>query len=75
MSIAIALTFLMKFTHEKVPLNLCLPFVDPTNSILLIKVIAWCVAVLQVIVSVLILASHSFLVQKFKTIPHGSGLK
>ena len=66
MLIAIVLTFLMKFTQEKVPLNLCLPFVDPTNSVLLIKVIAWCVAVLQVIISVLILASHSFLVQTLR---------
>ena len=66
MSVATVLTFLMKFTQEKVPLNLCLPFVDPTNSILLIKVIAWCVAVLQVIISVMILASHSFLVQNLR---------
>ena len=63
MSVSIVLTLLMKFTQERLPLNLCLPFVDPSNSILLIKIIAWCVAVIQVIISVLILTLHSLLVQ------------
>ena len=63
MSLSIVLTLLMKFTQERLPLSLCLPFVDPTNSILLIKIIAWCVAIIQVIISVLILALHSLLVQ------------
>ena len=53
----------MMFTKESLPLNLCLPFVDPTNSIFLTKIIAWGVAVIQVIVSVLILALHSLLIQ------------
>ena len=66
MSASIVLTLLMKFTQERLPLNLCLPFVDPTNSILLTKVIAWCVAMIQVIISVLILALHSLLVQNLR---------
>ena len=53
----------MKFTQDRLPLSLCLPFVDPTNSILLIKIIAWCIAVIQVTISIVILALHSLLVQ------------
>ena len=66
MSVSAVLTFLMKFTQEQVPLNLCLPFVDPTNSISLTKVTAWCVATIQGTISVVIVASHSFLVQNLR---------
>ena len=66
MSVSIVLTFLMMFTQEQVPLNLCLPFVDPTNSISLTKVIAWCVAIIQGTISVVIVASHAFLVQNLR---------
>ena len=66
MSVSVVLTFLMKFQQEKMPLNLCLPFVDPTNSISLTKVIAWCVAIIQGTISVVILASHSFLIQNLR---------
>ena len=66
MSASIVLTLLMKFTQVRLPLNLCLPFVDSTNSILLTKAIAWCVAIIQVIISVLILALHSLLVQNLR---------
>ena len=63
MSVSIVLTLLIRFTQERLPLSLCLPFVDPTNSILLIKIIAWCTAIIQVTISVFILALHSLLVQ------------
>ena len=66
MSVSIVLTFLMKFTQNKLPVNLCLPFVDPTNSIVFIKIITWCIAVIQVIISIVILASHSFLVKNLR---------
>ena len=66
MSISMILTFLMKLFQEKLPLNLCLPFVDPTNSILLIKLIAWSVAFVQTMISIVIIALHLFLVQNLR---------
>ncbi len=34
-------TLLIKFTEQKLPLNICLPFTDPTNSIFLLMVPTW----------------------------------
>ena len=46
--LTIAMTFLMKFLYQAVPLYICSPFVDPTNSITLIKAFAWFSVILQV---------------------------
>ena len=45
--IAIFITYYFKFTYDILPISLCLPFIDPTNSILLIKIITWLVVITQ----------------------------
>ena len=38
---ALSVTLLFSFSHGILPISLCLPFVDPTNSILMAKIITW----------------------------------
>ena len=56
--------FLMKFLYQTVPLCICSPFVDPTNSITLIKAFAWLSVILQVILIIFILVSYILVVKE-----------
>ena len=56
--LVIILTLFMKFSHSQLSLSLCLPFVDPSNSIMMVKVIAWCVAIIQIRASIIIPIAH-----------------
>ncbi len=38
---SVVLTTIVGWTSEMLPFHLCLPFVDPTNSVLAIKIITW----------------------------------
>ena len=60
----IAMTFLMKFLYQAIPLYICSPFVDPTNSITLIKAFAWCSVVQQVISIIFILVTYILMVKE-----------
>ncbi len=55
--------FFVQLTEDKLPTSLCLPFADPTDKILMIKYVAWCVAVIQVITSVVIAVTHIMLIK------------
>ena len=46
--------------------NLCLPFVDPTNSNLMVKVIAWSTGLMQVVTIVLIAFIHILVIKNVK---------
>ena len=43
----VIVTLMFKFSNDILPNNLCLPYVDPTRSIRMIKVIAWCTVTSQ----------------------------
>ena len=60
------ITLLFRLIHHNLPISLCLPFVDPTDSIVMIKVITWFVAITQTATSVVIMIMHLLLVQKLK---------
>ena len=53
-----------KYIHEKMPLSLCLPFLDPTSSLLTIKVITWCTVFTESFTSVVIIVMHFLLIIK-----------
>ncbi len=42
--VCLALTLLFKFVHREIPTDLCLPFVDPTHSVLTTSILTWVAA-------------------------------
>ncbi len=60
-----AISLPVKFTGKTLPSNLCSPFVDPTNSEILLKVITSTVVVTQMVTSFAILVLHSLLFHHF----------
>ena len=56
----------MILQDQILPTNLCLPFFDPTNSILTIKVSVWSVVICsQCLTSIVITVSHLILIKRF----------
>ena len=55
-----------KFTISALPLSLCLPFIDPQKSSVVIKVITWIVAISQTATSIVNIVLHVLLVQKLR---------
>ena len=64
--VAVSTTLHFKITYGVLPISLCLPFIDPTNSVLLIKIITWVTVITQTVSSVIIMVLHIILVQKVK---------
>ncbi len=60
--ISFSITLAVKFVHLTLPTSLCLPFVDPNNSVVEIISVTWFVATTQVIASVIIVCIHAKLV-------------
>ncbi len=63
---ALLCTTLFTFLSKHVPLSLCLPFVDPTASLVIINTFAWCLAILQLSSSMFIAVSHILLIQNLR---------
>ena len=55
---SISITIIFKYMEEKSTTSLCLPFVDPTNSQLLIKLITWFTVTTQLATSIGIMIMH-----------------
>ncbi len=71
LSLAFILTLLCYLLHTSLPFNLCLPFIDPTNSLILLKVLVALITILQLVCSVLIAIIYFLLVkEKDKTQMH-----
>ena len=64
-------TILMNFLYQFIPLGICTPFVDPTNSVFLIKIITWFVVVLQSTANVVIILAYTYI---YKELQSGSSL-
>ena len=50
--IALFVMLLFKFTFNSLPTGFCLPFIDPTNSIIITKYITWSVVLTQTLTSI-----------------------
>ena len=61
-SFTILICVLMKYLKLIIPLTTCTPFVDPTNSIYLIKIIIWLVVILQYGATFIIFIAYSIIV-------------
>ena len=64
--ISLIITVTMFILYGTVPLSLCSPFVDPTDSILLIKIITWFIVIIQFVFCVKILFVHNKLIQQLR---------
>ena len=64
LSVLISSTY--KIKEKYIPTSLCLPFIDPTQDILMIKLITWFVVITQILTSLLMLAMHTSLVLKLR---------
>ena len=57
-------TLYLKFSEHILPTSLCLPFIDPTNSIFILKALIWSVTCGQCVTSLFITVSHIILVRR-----------
>ena len=65
-TISLFITLMFQFIELQLPTSLCLPFIDPSGSSILSKVISWIVIMSQTICSVLISGMHILIFQKVK---------
>ena len=63
---ALLATVIFKFIYKNLTISLYLPFIDPTNSIIIIKVITWFIIITQTVASVVIMVMHILLIKKYK---------
>ncbi len=64
--LSVLVTLIVKFTHLKLTTSLCLPFVDPSGSVMVIRVITWIIIVSQIATSLLIIILHVVLIISLK---------
>ena len=64
--VTLLFTFYFKLTYLNLPFSLCLPFIDPSKSVGMIKIITWSVVTTQTTSSVVIMSTHLLLVKKLK---------
>ncbi len=60
------LAIISKLTIEKLPMSLCLPFVDPHGTKTTIIVLTWCAVITQLITSLVMLMIHVLLILNLK---------
>ena len=63
-SVFISSTYINR--EKYIPTSLCLPFIDPTAHILMIKLLTWFVVITQTLTSLSILAMHILLIVKIR---------
>ena len=64
--IAVLISLLYRIKEKYIPISLCLPFVDPSAKVLLIKIVTWLTVITQLVSSVAIFTIHILLVTKLK---------
>ena len=62
----ILITVLLKHYNKTIPLAICTPFADPTNSISLIKFITWLDVITKVAATLFIIGAYSILFKNLK---------
>ena len=63
--VSILFTFHYKLTNTLVTTNLCLPFVDPSGSVLVVKIISWYLIVSQSITPFIVTVIYILLLMKY----------
>ena len=63
---ATIITIVMKYLQSEIPLHICSPFVDPSNSVILIKIITWSTVIFQFFAIIFIILVYTLLFQTLK---------
>ena len=63
---SICITIIFKITEKISTLSICLPFIDPTGSQLIIKLITWFVVISQLATSIVIMIMHFYLLKELR---------
>ena len=53
------------YLYKNIPMGLCSPFIDPTNSFVVIKVLTWLTAIVQTGAIIIIIFTHIRLISSF----------
>ena len=64
--IAVFIASLYKVKEKHIPTSLCLPFIDPTAKVLMIKIMIWFAVITQLLSSLSMLTIHILLVAKLR---------
>ena len=59
-TMSLVLTLVFQVIEKQLPTSLCLPFIDPSGSSIITKVISWAVIISQSMCSVLITGMHIY---------------
>lgn len=62
--VSLSLSLFLKYSLTTLPTSLCSPFIDPTHSIIVIKVISWCIILTQFCTPVFVTILHILLVSE-----------
>ena len=62
--LTVVTTLSLKVKEEFLPTSLCLPFIDPTNSVSIINILIWSIIVSQCVTSLVIIVSHVLLIRR-----------
>ena len=63
LSILLTVIATLYLKEEILPTNLCLPFIDPNNSIFTIKILVWSLICSQCVTSLVITVSHTMIIR------------
>ena len=63
---SIAITIVIKHLQSEIPLHICSPFIDPSNSVILIKIITWNNVLFQFSAMIFIISVYIQLFQTLK---------
>ena len=67
-------TLITRFLLRELPITLCLPFIDPTNSFVTFKIITWVVVIVQLLASIIVIILYLKLLKWQKMSPHLSNI-
>ena len=66
LAVTLSMSLISKYYVVTLPTSLCLPFIDPTHSIIVIKVITWCIVLTQIFTPVIVVVLHCLLVSELQ---------
>ncbi len=65
-ALAVVITVLSIFLTVKLPMDLCSPFIDPTDSVIMTQVVTWVVVILQLSAVAFIITDYIILVKSLQ---------
>ena len=64
--LSVVTTIMVKIFYESIPMQLCSPFIDPSNKLILFSIISWFIAIIQIFAVVVIIVIYCLLLKHLK---------